>query len=65
MNFLFIEAPRIFGSLGAGLVIFRELGSTGNYFRGAGEQAYTLGDFKGTLPKSWQLGLKVICSGIG
>ena len=29
------------GFWGEGLFIFRELGSTGNYFRGAGEQTHT------------------------
>ena len=29
---------------GEWLFIFRDLGSTGNYFRGAGEQAHSLGD---------------------
>ena len=27
-----------------GLFVFRELGSTGNYFRGAEEQAHNFGD---------------------
>ena len=39
------------GSWGEGLFIFRELGSTGDYFRGAGEQAYTFGDYVGTAEK--------------
>ena len=30
--------------LGEWLFIFRDLGSTGNYFRGAGEQAHSFGD---------------------
>ena len=34
-------APRIWGE---GLFIFRELGSSANYFRGAGEQAHLFGD---------------------
>ena len=36
--------PRGFGIWGEGLFIFRELGSTGNYFKGAGEQAHGLRD---------------------
>ena len=36
--------PGVLGSWGDGLFIFRELGSTANYFRGAGEQAHTFGD---------------------
>ena len=35
-----IETPRILGVLGRGLFIFRELGSTDNYFRGAWEEAH-------------------------
>ena len=44
----FIGAPRGFG--GEWLFIFRELGSTGNYFRGAREQAHNFGDI-GSLAK--------------
>ena len=36
--------PWVLGIWGEGLFIFRELGSTANYFRGAGEQAHTFGD---------------------
>ena len=32
--------PRGLGIWGEGLFIFRELGSTDNYFQGAGEQAH-------------------------
>ena len=35
---------RVLGIWGEWLFIFRELGSTGNYFRGAGEQVYCIGD---------------------
>ena len=35
---------RVLGIWGEGLFIFRELGSTANYFRGAGELAHTFGD---------------------
>ena len=41
----------VFGSWGEVLFIFRELGSTGNYISGAGEQAHSLA-IKGALPKS-------------
>ena len=44
------EAPQ--GFEGAGLFIFRELGSTGNYFRGAGEEAHTFGDLGSTAKKT-------------
>ena len=43
--------PRVLGIWGEGLFIFRELGSTDNYFRGAGEQAYTFGDLGSTAKK--------------
>ena len=45
-----IGAPRGFGDLGEWLFIFRELGSTDNYFRGAREQAHNFGDI-GSLAK--------------
>ena len=45
-----IEAPCVFGSRGEGQYIFRELGNTDNFLRGAGEQAHTFGDL-GALPK--------------
>ena len=37
-------APGVLGILGEWLFIFRELGSTCNYFRGSREQAHNLGD---------------------
>ena len=40
--------PGVLGIWGEGLFIFRELGSTANYFRGAGEQAQTFGDLGST-----------------
>ena len=36
--------PGVLGIWGEWLFIFRELGSTGNYFRGAREQAHNFGD---------------------
>ena len=42
--------PGVLGILGEWLFIFRDLGSTGYYFRGAGEQAHSLGDL-GSPPK--------------
>ena len=42
--------PGVWGIWGEWLFIFRELGSTGNYFRGAWEQAHNLGDI-GSLAK--------------
>ena len=41
----------VLGIWGEGLFIFRELGSTANYFRGAGEQAHTFGDLGSTAKK--------------
>ena len=43
--------PGVLGIWGEGLFIFRELGSTANYFRGAGEQAHTYGDLGSTAKK--------------
>ena len=43
--------PGVLGIWGEWLFIFRELGSTGNYFRGARDQAYNLGDL-GSLAKN-------------
>ena len=37
----------LFGIWGEWLFIFMELGSTGNYFSGAGEQAHSFGDLGG------------------
>ena len=49
--FALIGAPGVLGIWGEGLFIFRELGSTANYFRGAGEQAHTFGDLGSTAKK--------------
>ena len=43
--------PGVLGIWGEGLFIFRELGSTANYFRGAGEEAHTFGDLGSTAKK--------------
>ena len=48
--FASLGPPGVLGIWGEGLFIFRELGSTANYFRGAGEQAHTFGDL-GTTAK--------------
>ena len=45
------ENPRGLGIWGERLFIFGELGSTGNYFRGAGEQAHNLGDLGSSAQK--------------
>ena len=42
--------PGVWGIWEEWLLIFRELGSTGNYFRGAREQAHSFGDI-GSLAK--------------
>ena len=49
----FLTGPQgIFRVWGEGLFIFREeLESTGNYLRGAGEQAHSLGDFGSPIQK--------------
>ena len=49
--FPFWGPPGVLGIWGEGLFIFRELGSTANYFRGAGEQAHTFGDLGSTAKK--------------
>ena len=36
-----VGAPGVLGIWGEWLFIFRDLGSTGNYFRGVGEQAHS------------------------
>ena len=43
--------PGVWGIWGERLFIFRELGSTAYYFRGAGEQAHTFGDLGSTAKK--------------
>ena len=43
-EYMNIWPPGVWGIWGEWLFIFRELGSTGNYFRGAGEQAHNFGD---------------------
>ena len=47
-------APRGFGDLGRMALIFREPGSTGNYFRGAREQAHNFGDIGSHAKKQKQ-----------
>ena len=42
-----MRPPGIWGAgQGEVLIIYRELGRTANYFRGAGEQAHTFGEFR-------------------
>ena len=41
---LYGAPPGALGIWGEWLFIFRDLGSTGNYFRGSGEQANSFGD---------------------
>ena len=48
---LSLGPPGVLGIWGEGLFIFRELGSTANYFRGAGEQVHTFGDLGSTAKK--------------
>ena len=50
-NISYLGPPGVLGIWGEGLFIFRELGSTANYFRGAGEQAHTFGDLGSTAKK--------------
>ena len=51
VQFTFGAPPGVLGIWGEGLFIFRELGSTAYYFRGAGEQAHTFGDIGSTAKK--------------
>ena len=51
VNVRFGGPPGVLGIWGEGLFIFRELGSTANYFRGAGEQAHTFWDLGSTTKK--------------
>ena len=43
--------PGVFGIWGEWLFIVRELGSTGNYFQGFGEQAHSFGDLGSSAKK--------------
>ena len=43
--------PGVLGILGEWPFIFRELGSTGNYLRGAREQAHNFGDLESLAKK--------------
>ena len=44
LSSVLVGPPGVLGIWGEWLFIFRDLGSTGNYFRGAGEQAHSFGD---------------------
>ena len=46
-----IWPPGVLGIWGEWLFIFRDLGSTGNYFRGAGEHAQSFGDLGSSAKK--------------
>ena len=48
--FSLLGPPGVLGIWGEWLFIFRDLGSTGNYFRGSEEQAHCFGDL-GSLAK--------------
>ena len=43
--------PRGFGDLGRMAIYFQGAGDTGNYFRGAREQAHNFGDIGGLAKK--------------
>ena len=51
--------PGVLGIWGEGLFIFRELGSTANYFRGAGEQAHTFGNLGSTAKKYKKINIRL------
>ena len=46
-----VGPPGVLGIWGEWLFIFRELGSTGNYLRGAREQAHNFGDLRSLARK--------------
>ena len=50
--FILGAPPGVFGIWGKWLFIFRELGSTGNYFRGSREQAHIFGDLGSPAKKA-------------
>ena len=51
--------PGFFGIWGEWLFLFKELGSTGNYFRGSGEKAYSFVDL-GSPAKKFFLNLTLM-----
>ena len=58
-SFTFVAPQGFLGSWGEGLFIFRELGSTANYFRGAGEQAHNFGDLGSTAKKKKNINIRL------
>ena len=53
--------PGVLGIWGEWLFIFRDLGSTGNYLRGAGEQANSFGDLGSPAKKQKNKGKPPFC----
>ena len=51
--------PRVFGDLGEWLFIFRELGSTENYFQGSGEQAHKFSGLRRACPPTPSTGVNL------
>ena len=51
--------PWVLGIWGEWLLIFRELRSTANYFRGAGEQAHTFGELGSTAKKVKKINIRL------
>ena len=49
INVVVWDFPGVLGSWGERSLIFRELRSTGNYFQGAGEQAFNFGELGSTF----------------
>ena len=52
--------PGVLGIWGEWLFIFRELGSTGNYFRGSREQAHNFGDLGSPAKKHKNKVFKIV-----
>ena len=52
----YMGPPGVLGIWGEWLFIFRDLGSTGDYLRGAREQAHNFGDIRSLAKKQKKLG---------
>ena len=57
-HYIELEPTGVLGIWGEWLFIFRELGSTGNYFQGSGEQAHSFGDLGSPAKKILKTHLK-------
>ena len=53
-----LMSPRGFEDLGRMVISFQELGSTGNHFKGSGEQAHSFGDLGSPAKNVKKMNLK-------